>query len=83
MQEANLYQLIKGRDKLLTEARIRGWCYQILQGLAYIHMHGYFHRDMKPGGLLHSRCFQCLRLGGMHQPPAALARQVLLPQFLV
>ena len=52
MQEANLYQLIKGRDKLLTEARIRGWCYQILQGLAYIHMHGYFHRDMKPGGLL-------------------------------
>ena len=52
VQEANLYQLIKGRDKLLTEARIRGWCYQILQGLAYIHMHGYFHRDMKPGGLL-------------------------------
>ena len=81
VQEANLYQLIKGRDKLLTEARIRGWCYQILQGLAYIHMHGYFHRDMKPGGLLPIRCCSCWWLGGMHQPLAAVARQLPLPQL--
>ncbi len=29
---------------------MRNWCYQIFQGLAYIHKHGFFHRDMKPGG---------------------------------
>ena len=49
-QECNVYQLMKDRDKFLPEQRIRNWCYQILQGLAYVHKHGYFHRDMKPGG---------------------------------
>ena len=49
VQECNLYQLMKDRDKFFPESRIRNWCYQIIQGLAYIHKHGYFHRDMKPG----------------------------------
>ncbi len=44
-----MYQLMKDRDKLFPESRIRNWCYQIFQGLAYIHKQGYFHRDMKPG----------------------------------
>lgn len=48
-QECNVYQLTKDRDKFLPESRIRNWCYQIFQGLAYIHKHGFFHRDMKPG----------------------------------
>eukprot|EP00967_Tisochrysis_lutea_P128983 scaffold221331_cov19-Tisochrysis_lutea.AAC.1 len=41
--------LMKDRDKFFPESRVRNWCYQIIQGLAYIHKHGYFHRDMKPG----------------------------------
>ncbi len=49
IQECNLYQLMKDRDKFFPESRVRNWCYQIIQGLAYIHKHGYFHRDMKPG----------------------------------
>ncbi len=49
MQECNIYQLTKDRDKFFPESRVRNWCYQILQGLAYCHKHGYFHRDMKPG----------------------------------
>lgn len=49
MQDCNLYQLMKDRTTYIPESRIRSWCYQILQGLSYIHKHGYFHRDMKPG----------------------------------
>ncbi|KAG2441841.1 hypothetical protein HXX76_003449 [Chlamydomonas incerta] len=53
--ECNVYQLTKDRDKFLPESRIRNWCYQIFQGLAYIHKHGFFHRDMKPENLLASK----------------------------
>lgn len=49
-QDCNLYQLMKDRDRLFPEERIRAWMWAVLQGLAYIHRHGYFHRDMKPGG---------------------------------
>lgn len=50
--ECNLYQLIKDRGKLFSEAEIRNWCYQIFQGLSYMHRRGYFHRDLKPENLL-------------------------------
>lgn len=53
--ECNLYQITKDRDKFFPESRVRNWCYQIFQGLAYIHKHGYFHRDMKPENLLVSK----------------------------
>ncbi|XP_796032.4 serine/threonine-protein kinase dyf-5 [Strongylocentrotus purpuratus] len=48
----NLYELMKGRDRLLPEPVIRNIVYQILQGMAYIHKNGFFHRDMKPENLL-------------------------------
>ncbi|OPJ76613.1 serine/threonine-protein kinase MAK isoform A [Patagioenas fasciata monilis] len=48
----NLYQLMKDRNKLFPESVIRNMMYQILQGLAFIHKHGFFHRDMKPENLL-------------------------------
>lgn len=50
--EYNLYQIIKDRNKLFPESKIRYWCFQVFQGLAYIHHHGYFHRDLKPENLL-------------------------------
>ncbi|KAF2316102.1 hypothetical protein GH714_041069 [Hevea brasiliensis] len=50
--ECNLYQLIKDREKLLSEAEVRNWCFQVFQGLAYMHHRGYFHRDLKPENLL-------------------------------
>jgi len=48
----NLYQLMKNRDKLFPESAVRNIMYQILQGLAFMHKTGYFHRDMKPENLL-------------------------------
>lgn len=48
----NLYQLIKDRDHPFPENIIRNILYQILQGLAFMHKHGFFHRDIKPENLL-------------------------------
>ncbi|XP_043284779.1 serine/threonine-protein kinase dyf-5-like isoform X2 [Venturia canescens] len=48
----NLYQLMKDRSKLFPEPVIRNMVYQVLQGLAFMHKHGFFHRDMKPENLL-------------------------------
>jgi len=52
----NLYQMMKERydhgDKLFPESVIRNMMFQVLQGLAFMHKHGYFHRDMKPENLL-------------------------------
>ncbi|XP_041659695.1 serine/threonine-protein kinase MAK-like [Cheilinus undulatus] len=49
----NLYQLMKEReDKMFTENEIRNILFQVLSGLAFVHKHGYFHRDMKPENLL-------------------------------
>ncbi|XP_052209516.1 cyclin-dependent kinase F-4-like isoform X2 [Diospyros lotus] len=53
--ECNLYQLMKGRAKLFSEAEIRNWCFQVFQGLAYMHQRGFFHRDLKPENLLVSK----------------------------
>ncbi|XP_057448746.1 cyclin-dependent kinase F-4-like isoform X2 [Lotus japonicus] len=50
--ECNLYHLMKDREKLFSEGEIRNWCFQVFQGLAYMHQRGYFHRDMKPENLL-------------------------------
>ncbi|CAA0838261.1 Protein kinase superfamily protein [Striga hermonthica] len=53
--ECNLYQLMKDRKKPFTEVEVRNWCFQVFQGLAYIHQRGYFHRDLKPENLLVSK----------------------------
>eukprot|EP01029_Cantina_marsupialis_P005446 TRINITY_DN1590_c0_g1_i4.p1 TRINITY_DN1590_c0_g1~~TRINITY_DN1590_c0_g1_i4.p1 ORF type:complete len:316 (+),score=50.82 TRINITY_DN1590_c0_g1_i4:68-1015(+) len=50
--ECNLYEVMKAREKLFPEARIRNIMYQIFQGLAFMHKHGFFHRDIKPENML-------------------------------
>ncbi|KAM9449504.1 serine/threonine-protein kinase ICK-like isoform 2-T2 [Clarias gariepinus] len=48
----NLYQLMKERSRMFPESAVRNIMFQILQGLAFIHKHGFFHRDLKPENLL-------------------------------
>ncbi|XP_050523410.1 serine/threonine-protein kinase ICK-like isoform X2 [Daktulosphaira vitifoliae] len=48
----NLYQLMRSQTKFFPEQSIRNILYQIFQGLAFMHRHGFFHRDMKPENLL-------------------------------
>ncbi|CAA0820443.1 Protein kinase superfamily protein [Striga hermonthica] len=53
--ECNLYQLMKDRGSFFSETEVRNWCFQVFQGLAYMHQRGYFHRDLKPENLLVSK----------------------------
>ncbi|XP_077480422.1 serine/threonine-protein kinase MAK isoform X3 [Stigmatopora argus] len=49
----NLYQLMKDREnKMFSENELRNILFQVLAGLAFVHKHGFFHRDMKPENLL-------------------------------
>ena len=36
--------MVKDRERHFPESRVRNWAYQILQGLAFMHKQGYFHR---------------------------------------
>jgi len=40
------------RDKPMPEATLRNILLQIVEGLAYMHKHGFFHRDLKPENVL-------------------------------
>lgn len=50
--EQNIYQLMKDRTTNFPENQIKSIMYQTLTGLAYMHKHGFFHRDMKPENML-------------------------------
>ncbi len=50
--ENNLYETMKKRDRHFPESKIRNLMYQMLQGLAFMHKHGFFHRDIKPENML-------------------------------
>lgn len=50
--DCNLHQLMSNRKQYFSEAEVKNWCFQILQGLNYMHRQGYFHRDLIPKNLL-------------------------------
>jgi serine/threonine protein kinase len=43
---------MKDRTTNFPENQVKGIMYQTLIGLAYMHKHGFFHRDMKPENML-------------------------------
>jgi serine/threonine protein kinase len=50
--EQNIYELMKNRTSAFPENQIRSIMWQTIAGTAYMHKHGFFHRDMKPENLL-------------------------------
>lgn len=50
--EENLYQMIRSQTEPFKEPVIKEIIKQVLNGLSYIHRHGFFHRDIKPENLL-------------------------------
>ncbi|NWX02947.1 MOK kinase, partial [Caloenas nicobarica] len=52
LMDMNIYQLIKGRKKPLSEKKIKNYMYQLCKSLDYIHRNGIFHRDVKPENIL-------------------------------
>ena len=53
MQDGNLYEFIKNRKgNPIPSSKIRSILSQVLEGLSFMHLNGYFHRDMKPENLL-------------------------------
>ena len=44
---------MKQRDRLFPESHIRNIMYQIFQGVAFMHKHGFFHRDTKPENIFY------------------------------
>ncbi|KAJ9543807.1 hypothetical protein OSB04_023514 [Centaurea solstitialis] len=51
--ECTLFDRMRYRTKPFSETEIRNICFQIFQGLEYMHNRvGYFHRDLKPENLL-------------------------------
>ncbi|KAJ9543947.1 hypothetical protein OSB04_023654 [Centaurea solstitialis] len=54
--ECTLFDRMRYRKTPFPETEIRNICFQIFQGLAYMHgTVGYFHRDIKPENLLVSK----------------------------
>ncbi|NXW90865.1 MOK kinase, partial [Alopecoenas beccarii] len=52
LMDMNIYQLIKGMKKPLSEKKIKNYMYQLCKSLDYIHRNGIFHRDVKPENIL-------------------------------
>lgn len=47
-----MYEAVKNQGSRLPESTIKRLVYETCSGLAYMHKHGFFHRDMKPENLL-------------------------------
>jgi protein kinase len=51
--ESNLYELMTSKgNKKFREDEIKTIIFQIVNGIAYMHKYGFFHRDMKPENIL-------------------------------
>ncbi|XP_059164272.1 MAPK/MAK/MRK overlapping kinase-like isoform X2 [Physella acuta] len=52
LMDMNIYELIRGRKEMLTDATVRNFMYQLTKSLDHLHRNGIFHRDVKPENIL-------------------------------
>lgn len=53
--DMDLYKMMKMRrnaNQPFNDSEVRRIMWQVVQGLAYVHKHGFFHRDLKPDNIL-------------------------------
>jgi serine/threonine protein kinase len=48
----DLFGLISSRDVRFCEAQVKGWTFQLLSAVAYLHENGLMHRDIKTSNIL-------------------------------
>ena len=52
LMDANLYELIRGRQKYLNPQLVKSYMWQLMKSLDHMHRKGIFHRDIKPENIL-------------------------------
>ncbi|KAM5340935.1 MAPK/MAK/MRK overlapping kinase isoform 4-T5 [Glossophaga mutica] len=52
LMDMNIYELIRGRRRPLSERRVARYMYQLCRALDHVHRNGIFHRDVKPENIL-------------------------------
>ncbi|KAL7861752.1 hypothetical protein SRHO_G00131930 [Serrasalmus rhombeus] len=52
LMEMNIYELIRGRQNLFAESKVKHYMYQLCKALDHMHSNGIFHRDVKPENIL-------------------------------
>ncbi|KAF6131534.1 MOK protein kinase [Phyllostomus discolor] len=55
LMDMNIYELIRGRRRPLSERKVARYAYQLCRALDHVHRSGIFHRDVKPENILIKR----------------------------
>ncbi|KAM6171915.1 LOW QUALITY PROTEIN: MAPK/MAK/MRK overlapping kinase [Erethizon dorsatum] len=69
----NVYELIRGRRRPLSERKVTHYMYQLCKSLDHMHRNGIFHRDVKPENILIKQ--DVLKLGDFGSCRSVYSRQ--------